>query len=273
LPATLGLDVADARTRVTPRTRAIMPVHFGGEACAMDEILAMARDHELRIVEDAAHAFGSTYQGRRVGTLGDLTCFSFDPVKNITCGDGGAIATDDDTLAERLVLGRNLGIDRDTWTRRETKQPWHYEVSRRGHRYHLNNLNAAIGLAQLDRMESFRDRRLSIVRRYDEAFATLPELRPLERNWEETFQFSYVVRVPGDERAAFMAALAERGVGTGVHYIPNHLQPLFAESRVSLPVTEAVFDEIVTLPLFVEMTDADIKTVVSAVAAFFGSGG
>jgi perosamine synthetase len=254
-PDTLGIDVDDVRARITPRTRALMPVHFGGHACEMDALLALAREHDVRVVEDAAHAFGSRCGERPIGSFGDLTCFSFDPVKNITCIDGGAIATGDDTLAERLRLGRNLGIDRETWKRLRSDRPWHYEVAGRGYRYHLNDLNAAVGLVQLDRMESFRDRRLTIVRRYDEAFAGVDGVRPLVRDWEESFPFSYVVRVPAAERAEFMAALGRRGVGTGVHYIPNHRQPLFAQPGVSLPVTERVFDEIVTLPLFVEMTE------------------
>jgi dTDP-4-amino-4,6-dideoxygalactose transaminase len=269
---TLNMDVQDAMRRVTDRTQVIMPVHYGGLACEMDELLAFGRERKIWIVEDAAHAFGSTYKGRKVGTLGDMTCFSFDPIKNITCGEGGAVATDSDELANRLVPKRILGIDNDTWSRYRNERNWFYEVVTPGYRYHLSNINAAIGLEQLKRFDAFKARKQAIVRRYDEAFKNIPGLALIKHNLVETFPFFYIIRVLNGRRDAMMKYLKQEGIATGVHYIPNHLQPLFADYRVSLPVTEQVFEEILTLPLFYEMTDAEVDSVIEALRRFYQGG-
>ena len=269
LPQTVNMDPADVASRLTDRTRVIMPVHYGGEPCVMDDLLAVAQEHGLWIVEDAAHAFGSSYKGRMVGTLGHVTCFSFDPIKNITCGEGGAVVTDDDELANRIILKRILGIDTDTWSRYRNERSWTYEVVTQGYRYHLSNINAAIGLEQLKRIENFHAKKQAVVARYDQAFSNLGGLALLRRNLDESFPFFYVVRVLDGRRDALMAFLKDAGVGSGVHYVPNHLQPFFSEFRVSLPVTERVCEEILTLPLYYEMTDADVETVIFAVNSFF----
>jgi len=266
---TLNMDVADAARRVTPRTRAIMPVHYGGLACDMDAVMALAREHHLMVVEDAAHAFGSTYKGRAIGTIGDVTCFSFDPIKNITCGEGGAVVTDNDDIARRALPKRILGIDNDTWSRYRNERTWFYEVVTPGYRYHLSNINAAIGLAQLDRMEAFRSFKRDVVRRYDEAFGGIGGIALVQRNLDETFPFFYVVRILNGRRDALMTQLKGNGIGTGVHYIPNHLQPLFAKYSTALPVTERMYEEIISLPLYVGMSGADLDAVIAGVRAFF----
>ena len=264
---TLNMDPADALSRVTPKTRAIMPVHYGGLACDMDALLPPARARGIRVVEDAAHAFGSSYRGRAVGSFGDITCFSFDPVKNITCGEGGAVVTVDSAIAQRIVRGRLLGIDNDTWSRYRNERNWFYEVVSGGHRAHLSNINAAIGLEQLKRMDVFRSRKQAIVAEYDRAFARQPGLALLTHT-AETFPFFYVIRVLGGRRDALMAHLKTRDVGSGVHYIPNHLQPAFSAFRTSLPVTEQIYDEMLTLPLFFEMDDQQVNQVIDAVRTF-----
>jgi perosamine synthetase len=266
-PDTLNINVADALARITPQTRAIMPVHFGGLPCDMDRLLPEARKRGLSVVEDAAHAFGSAYKGRRVGTLGDVTCFSFDPIKNITCGEGGAVVTNDDDIAARVLPKRLLGIDNDTWTRQKHQRNWSYNVATVGFRYHLSNINAAIGLQQFARLDQFRARKQTIVGRYDEAFRNLPGLA-LVRHDPDTFPFFYVVRILNRRRDALIASHKEKGIGTGIHYIPNHLQPLFAGRGPALPVTEKLFAEIVTLPLYFEMTDDDVDRVIAETTAF-----
>lgn len=235
----------------------------------MDSISAFAQTRNIRVVEDAAHAFGSSYRGRKVGTLGDLTCFSFDPIKNITCGEGGAVATNVDSFAETITRKRILGINNDTWSRYRDERNWFYEVVTPGYRYHMPNINAAIGLAQLDKMDVFRARKKAIVERYDSAFKDISGLRLLRRNLEETFPFFYIVRVLNKKRDELAAHLKSLGIGTGVHYIPNHLQPLFAEQRKPLRVTEQIFDEIITLPLYSEMADAEATQVINGVQQFF----
>jgi dTDP-4-amino-4,6-dideoxygalactose transaminase len=265
---TLNMDPADTFARVTARTRAIMPVHYGGLACDMDQLLPAARARGLRVVEDAAHAFGSSDRGRKIGSFGDITCFSFDPIKNITCGEGGAIVTGDAAVVERASRRRLLGIDNDTWSRYRHERNWFYEVVSRGHRHHMSNINAAIGLAQLDRLEAFRVRKQDVVNRYDEAFRGHRGLALLKRHRTDTFPFFYVIRVLDGRRDAMTAHLKARQIGSGVHYIPNHLQPAFSAFRTPLAVTEQVYEEILTLPLFYEMDDAQVGLVIDAVRAF-----
>ncbi len=265
---TLNMDMDDVSRRITRRTKAVMPVHFGGSVCQMEQLLTMASDRKIRIVEDAAHAFGSTYKGRMAGTMGDLNCFSFDPIKNITCGEGGAVVTDDDELANRVRPGRILGIGEDTWSRLGKKQPWYYEVTTQGYRYHLSDINAAIGTEQLKRFSKFKQQKQAIVKSYDESFGEISGLRLIRHKVEEMFPFFYVIRVLNGRRDVLMSHLRERGIGTSVHYIPNHLQPLCAGFRVPLPVTERLYDEILTLPLYFEMSDADVGEVIDGVLSF-----
>lgn len=266
-PQTLHLDLADAAARITGRTRAIMPVHYCGNACDMDRLLDLGKTHGLAIVEDAAHAFGSSWRGRKLGSFGEITCFSFDPIKNITCGEGGAICTADEGLAELMRRKRVLGISRDGWNRRLSTRG-DYEVSTLGYRYHMSNINAAIGLAQMDRFDEFLRRKREIVRVYNEKLSGVPGIELLAWDLEEAFPFAYMIRVPDGRRESLMDALKERGIASGVHYPPNHLQPLFCGQ--SLPVTERLGQEILSLPLHCDLSDADVAQVVTAIAEFFG---
>ncbi|MEE9212138.1 MAG: DegT/DnrJ/EryC1/StrS aminotransferase family protein [Phycisphaeraceae bacterium] len=268
-PSTLNIEVEDALRRITERTRAIMPVHFGGLACDMDALLPAAHEQGIAIVEDAAHAFGSTYRGRPIGTLGDLTCFSFHAIKNITCGEGGAVATNHDHQAKTIAQRRYLGIDQDTWRREGQLKKWQYRVVSHGFRYHMSDINAAIGLAQLDRLEDFAAHRRRIVRRYDDAFGGVEGITLLRRDLHETIPHMYVIRVNAEQRDVLVEHLAEQGVGAGVHYAPIHLQPVFDAYRVCLPVTEQLYGQIITLPLYVEMTDEQIGRVIASVSSFF----
>lgn len=269
---TLNMDVSDALRRVSPQTKAIMPVHYGGVACEMDTLIQFALGHNIRIVEDAAHAFGSSYKGRKIGALGDLTCFSFDPIKNITCGEGGAVTTDNEELYQRMIPKRILGISNDTWNRYRGERNWFYEVVTPGYRYHLPNINAAIGLEQLKRMDVFRARKQAIVTQYDSAFKSAPGIALIKHDLNETFPFFYIIRVLNGKRDALMRYLKDKGIGTGVHYIPNHIQPLFSDYRTSLPVTERLYEEILTIPLYYEMTDNDVSAVIKTVNDFFNPG-
>ncbi|MBN1362685.1 MAG: DegT/DnrJ/EryC1/StrS family aminotransferase [Sedimentisphaerales bacterium] len=268
--STFNLDVEDAARRITPRAKVVLPVHYGGTACRMDEIGRLAARENLRVVEDAAHAFGSSYQGRKIGTLSDITCFSFDPIKNITCGEGGAVVTNDPELARRAVSQRMLGISKDAWSRQDASSSWSYDVVGAGYRYHLSNINAAIGTEQLKRFDVFKQRKQEIAQRYDDAFADVEGLTLRRWHPQETCPFFYVVRVLGGHRDDLMVHLKDRGIVTGVHYIPNHLHSAFAEFRVALPVAERLGAEILTLPLFYEMTDHEVAVVISAVREFFG---
>lgn len=266
---TLNIDIKDVKAKITPKTKVIMPVHYGGLSCAMDELLGIAQDYSIRIVEDAAHAFGSTYKGRRIGGFGDITCFSFDPIKNLTCGEGGAVVVNDDNLAQEILRKRILGIDKDTWHRYKNERSWFYEVITTGFRYHMSNINAAIGLIQFKRLDKVLEKKRQIVRRYDEAFKQISDIEPLYRNYEETAPFNYIIKIKDNRRDKLMAYLTKNGIGAGIHYIPNHLQPLFKDFKSNLPVTEKIWQEIISLPLYFDMSEEDILAVINQVKAFF----
>jgi perosamine synthetase len=267
-PRTLNVDVEDVKKRITPRTRAIMPVHFCGNSCDMNALLDMGRRHSLTIVEDAAHAFGSSYQGRKLGSFGDMTCFSFDPIKNITCGEGGAIALDDDKIADFIRRKRLLGMDSNSWNRHNNSQGWHYQVTTQGYRYHMSNINAAIGLAQIEKFDMFIQKKRNTVQRYNDAFRRIKEIETMEFNQEESCPFAYMGRVVDGRRDQLMSYLKDRGIGCGIHYIPNHLHPYF-QTGISLPVTEKLSQEIITLPLYYDLQEQDISHVITSVQSFF----
>ena len=266
---TLLLDIGDLERCLTPRTKAVMPVHFCGSPCDLDRLMALARERNFLVIEDAAHAFGSEYRGRRIGTHGHATCFSFDPIKNITTGEGGAVALCDDAVAEEIRRRRILGIDKDTWHRYKDTRTYFYEVISPGFRYHMPNFCAAIGLEQLKKLPGFIARRRAIARRYDAAFAGLKSVRPLKIDYNTVVPHIYIVRLPAERRDEFMGFLKARGVGTGLHYIANHIQPYFRKyARRDLPRAQQLWQEIVTLPLHCSLSDADVETVVNAVLDF-----
>lgn len=271
-PDTLNMDIKDVKKRITPKTKAIMPVHYCGQACDMDALMEMGKNHNIVIIEDAAHAFGSSCNGRKIGSFGDVTCFSFDPIKNLTCGEGGAVVLSDDEIAEEIRRKRILGIDKDTWHRYKNERSWFYEVTTQGYRYHMSNINAAIGIAQLKKFETFIQRKKEIVQKYNDAFMNIDGLKILTWNLKDTAPFTYIVRVLKGAREDLIEFLKGKGVGTGIHYIPNHLQPFFKPFTTSLPVTKQIGEEILTLPLYYDMTDEQVGTVIEAVSDFFTHG-
>lgn len=266
---TLNMDVDDMERRITSRTRVVMPVHYCGLPCDMDEILKIARKKNIKVVEDAAHAFGSFYKGRRIGSFGDITCFSFDPIKNITCGEGGAITTSNDELAAVIYKKRMLGIDKDTWSRYKHKRDWFYEVTTLGFRYHMSNINAAIGIKQLEKVEDFISRKRELVKAYDKMLRDVKGVELLKKDYIGVAPFNYMIKVKG-RRDELMKFLKRKNIDSGVHYIPNHLQPFFKNSRNRLPVTERLWKEIITLPLYYEMSDGEQALVIDSVREFFG---
>lgn len=268
-PDTLNIDLVDVRKKITSKTKAIMPVHYCGNSCDMDSLFDIGRKHNIFIIEDAAHAFGSSYKGRRIGSFGDATCFSFDPIKNITCGEGGVVALSDDAIAEEIRRKRILGIDKDTWHRYKNERSWFYEVTTQGYRYHMSNINAAIGLAQLRKLDMFIEKKKNIVKTYNESFRDMKGINILKLNQNETAPFTYIIKVLDGRRDEMMDFLKAKGVGTGVHYIPNHIQPYFSHYARPMPVTEKIWKEILTLPLYFDMTENDVSLVIQSVIAFF----
>ena len=265
---TLNVDIEDIKAKITKKTKVVMPVHYGGQACDMDGLLKICRDNNIRLVEDAAHAFGSFYKGKRIGSFGDVACFSFDPIKNITCGEGGAVVTNDEKLAQIIIKKRILGIDKDTWHRYRNERSWFYEVVTSGFRYHMSNINAAIGLVQLKKIEGFIEKKRAICRRYDNAFRDINEIRLIERRYDDIAPFNYVIKVKAG-RDNLLGYLKDNGIDAGINYIPNHLQPAFKDSYGPLPITEEVYKQIISLPLYFDMQDSDIVKVIEAVINYF----
>lgn len=266
---TMNISVQDIRKKLSSKTRAIMPVHYRGQPCDMDEIMAIARENNCMVVEDAAHAFGSRYKGRSIGSFGDLTCFSFDPIKNITCGEGGAVIAKDPKIIGLMQQKRILGIDKDTWSRYRNERSWFYDVVTQGYRYHMSNIYAAIGLEQLKKIDSFVSKKNAIAKRYDEAFRAIAGLKLLHTDYESTAMFTYIIRVE-NKRNELMDYLKDKGIGSGIHYIPSHKFSYLQKYSTKLPVTDMIYDQILTLPLYYDMTDGDVQKVVGAVESFFG---
>jgi len=270
------LRVADA---ITDRTRAIMPVHYAGLACDMDSIIATASAHNVRIVEDAAHAFPTLYKGNLVGTLkSDCTVFSFYATKTIATGEGGMVVTRDEKIDRRIRVMRLHGIDRDAFDRyTSTKPSWYYEVVAPGFKYNLTDIAAAIGLQQLRRASAFLDRRTVLARRYSEAFKNLPVELPPSADGNSTHSWHlYVLRLRDDagiNRDEALEKLFRLGIGCSVHYIPLHLQPYWREKyhlkKEMFPNSQRLFERGFSLPLYTRMSDTDQERVVDAVKSLF----
>lgn len=276
---TFCLSPPAVERELAPDTRLLIPVHFAGRACDMPALAALARPRGLRIIEDAAHAIGSEYpDGGRVGDgrHSDLTIFSFHPVKTVTTGEGGAVATNDPELYERLKLLRSHGITKDPARLSRNPGPWYYEMQKLGFNYRLTDLQAALGLSQLKRLDIFRRRRLEIVRAYNQAFRELPWLKiPCERDEDRYCYHLYAARLDwtalGKSRAEAMAELRARKILTQVHYIPVHVQPFYRQTYGTqegrFPVAEAFYEQELSLPLYPAMSDDDVARVVAAVRA------
>ncbi|MCL4458576.1 MAG: DegT/DnrJ/EryC1/StrS family aminotransferase [Chloroflexi bacterium] len=266
---TLCVSPADIERKITAKTRAIMVVHYGGHPCDMDPIMEIARARGITVIEDAAHACGSEYKGRKAGTLGNLGCFSFHAVKNLTTGEGGMITTNSEEEAKRLLKLRWMGITKDTWKRSETgeRYSWYYEVEEVGFKNHMSDIAAAIGIIQLRKLAQSNARRRQIVKQYSEAFADLDWLQtPVEKEWAKSACHNYVVKV--EKRDRFMAHLQEAGIASSVHYIPNHHYAMYKQYSADVPLTERVWTKLVTLPLYPDLTASDSDRIITAVRSF-----
>ena len=279
-PATMCIDVDAIAAAITPRTRALMPVHYAGLAADMPRLLALANRHGLKVVEDAAHALPTTCGGELIGTLrSDVTVFSFYANKTITTGEGGMVVTRDAALARRMKVMRLHGMSRDAFDRFTAKVPsWYYEIVAPGFKYNLTDIAAAIGLHQLKRARAFQRRREEIAAQFDEGLAGLPVIAPPRPKAGDVHAWHlYVLRLADGApigRDALIEALFAAGIGCSVHYIPLHLQPYwrdrYALSPESFPHSQRAFETMLSLPLYTRMTDADVRRVIDAVRAAVG---
>ncbi|HEV7915244.1 MAG TPA: DegT/DnrJ/EryC1/StrS family aminotransferase [Albitalea sp.] len=274
-PATLCIDIAAVAAAITPRTKAVLPVHYAGLSADMPRLLALAKTHGLKIVEDAAHALPTTCGGELIGTLqSDITVFSFYANKTITTGEGGMVVTRDPALAQRMKVMRLHGMSRDAFDRFTAKVPsWYYEIVAPGFKYNLTDIAAALGIHQLKRARAFQRRREEIAALYDAGLAGLPVITPPRPPGGDLHAWHlYVLRL-ADGAAIARDALIERlyaeGIGCSVHYIPLHLQPYWRDryglSPAAFPHSQKAFETMLSLPLYTRMSDADVRRVVDAV--------
>jgi dTDP-4-amino-4,6-dideoxygalactose transaminase len=266
----LGLDPDSVRSLIGERTKAVMAVHYAGIPCRIDEIHELAREHGLRVIEDAAHAFGSRSHDRLLGTFGDLVCFSFGPVKIITSLEGGALVTSDPEDVQRVRELRLLGVDTDRALRTNNRM-WDYDVVRQGWRYHMSSMQASVGLAQLALIDTFIENRQTYSRFYSERFADIPEVVTPATDFSDLALFIYFIRVPDpDTRSELVAHMAARGILTGVHFQGAHEFSFYrGRPRADLTVTERIAGQQVTLPLHSFMDEETLERVVDSVVSFF----
>jgi perosamine synthetase len=273
-PETLLIDPADVARKVTARTRAVIAVDYAGQPCDYDRLRDAINGRGIAVVADACHSLGASYKTYSVGTLADMTVFSLHPVKALTTGEGGVIATNNPEIARKIRRFRNHGVTSDHFER-ERQQSWRYEMTELGYNYRLSDLQCALGLSQLRRVGDFVARRRAVARRYDEAFSTRIEFEPLRvgSNVEHAYHL-YVIRLQPEflsvDRDQIFRALRAEGIGVNVHYVPVYLHPFyqarFGGNPGCCPVAAASYDRILSLPLFPSMQNSDVADVITAVA-------
>ena len=273
-PGTLTIDPRKIEAKITPRTRAIIPVHFAGHPCDMTPIQELADRHKLVIIEDAAHALESRYKRQKIGSLGNATAFSFYANKNITTGEGGMLVTNDDALAETLRIMRLQGISRDAWKRYGKSGFSHWEQTLVGHKCNMSDLNASIGLHQIKKVERFMTLRKKYVSMYDRAFADVAELEtPVVRDYATHAHHIYVVSLRLEcltiDRDGFLDAIQSAGIGVALHYVALHLQPYYVKNfntkPQDFPIASNYSERVISLPLYPKMSSADVERVIGTV--------
>lgn len=273
-PVTCNIDPFQLEKHITPRTRAIMVVHIAGLPAEMDAILAIARAYGLSVIEDAAHAFPAKYRGHMIGSIGDLTAFSFYANKTLSTGEGGMLTTANSAYAERASIMTLHGISRDAWKRYGSEGSWYYEVLQAGYKYNMTDLAAALGLHQLARSEWLLERRRVIAQRYTEAFSQWPEVEtPPDPVHVEHAWHLYILRLQLERltitRDAFISALKQANIGTSVHFIPLHLHPFYRDTYQlatdDFPAALQAYESAISLPIYPGMIDEDVEDVIAAV--------
>lgn len=271
---TMNIDVSKIEDKITSKTRAIITVDFAGQTVDYDEIRKICRKHKLHLIEDAAHTLPSAYKGRKVGTLADITCFSFYATKTLNTGEGGMITTDNEQWALRMKTMRLHGMNKDSWKRYSKQGSWFYEVVGAGFKYNTTDINAALGLAQLDRLEWMGGKRAQIAAEYSKQFAGCPELMtPVVRPYNQSSWHLYVLKLDLErldiDRAAFISELTAAGIGISVHFIPVYRHPFYRDkfklNPKRWPQSEWVFERILSLPIYPGLTKSQVKFIASTV--------
>jgi dTDP-4-amino-4,6-dideoxygalactose transaminase len=271
---TYNLSPEEVVDNVSANTKAIIPVHYGGQPCEMDELAKIAAEYDLAIIEDAAHAFGASYKNRMIGTVGDSTCFSFYATKNITTADGGMVTTNSDTIAAKVRILSLHGISKDAWKRYSDEGTWHYEILLPGYKYNMTDIQAAIGIHQLRKAPEMQKRREEIATKYTKAFENIPEIttpctkKNVKHAWH-LYPLLINANLLSISRNGFIEALKSENIGTSVHFIPLHLHPYYKDTygykRGDFPIAESVFDREISLPIYPRMTEDDVDDVIASV--------
>ncbi|MBC7228952.1 MAG: DegT/DnrJ/EryC1/StrS aminotransferase family protein [Actinobacteria bacterium] len=271
---TMNIDLEDIRRKITPRTKAIVPVHFAGRPCDMDAIMAIAQEYRLKVVEDCAHAIETEYHGKKAGTFGDLGCFSFYVTKNIITGEGGMVITENEEYANRIKILALHGMTKDAWKRFSDEGYKHYQYVYCGYKYNMTDIQASLGIHQLPRVERYRERRREIWKRYNEAFRDLPVFTPApeEENTRHAYHL-YTLLLDIDRmnitRDRFLDEMTRRNIGVGVHYVALHLHPFFQEEfgyrEGDFPNAEWISERTLSIPLSAKLQEQDIIDVIAAV--------
>lgn len=268
-PKTYNIDPEDIRRKITDKTKAIIAVHLAGQPCDMDEIHKIAKEHDLLVIEDGAHALGSAYKGKKVGTLSDMTTFSFHPVKPITTGEGGMIVTDNEQFYQKMMLFRSHGITREENLMTRNDGPWFYQQLDLGYNYRITDIQCALGCSQMKKLDRFLARRKQIVARYNEAFADCENIiTPYQLPETESGWHLYIVQVKNCDRRKVFEALREQGIAVNVHYIPVYMHPYYQEhgyKDVHCKNAEEIYSHIITLPLYPALTEEQQKFVIEKI--------
>jgi len=267
---THNIDVSKIENLITEKTKAIIPVHFAGQPCDMDEILNIAKKYNLFVIEDAAHALPSRYKGKMIGTIGDITCFSFYATKTLTTGEGGMATTFNENYAKNMKINRLHGISRDAWDRYTLKGSWYYEVVDNGLKYNTTDINSALGLAQLKKVDWMRKRREEIANMYTSAFKGTKVIPPTIKSNRETSWHLYVIKV--NNRDELHDKLKEEGIGTSVHFIPVHKHPYYKNTfkykDSDYPVANHVFEKSLSLPIYPDLTKEEVEYIIDKVLKY-----
>ena len=273
-PETYNIDPARVEAAITPRTKAVVAVDYTGQSVALDPLRKICKEHNLVLIEDGAHVIGTKYEGKPNGSISDMTTFSFHPVKTVTGGEGGAVLTNDEKLYQKLLLHRAHGITRNPeLMAHEPDGPWYYEMVDMGYNYRMTDMQAALIISQLDKLEMFSKRRKEIVARYNEAFAKLPQISVQKEIPEsDTTRHLYILRIVPEKlkinRRQFFDALAAENICCNVHYIPTYYFPYYEKlgyQRGICPNAEKLYEEIISLPLYYAMSDEDVESVIRGV--------
>lgn len=259
---TLTIDLEDAERKITSKTKAIMPVHYASNPAHIEKLYEFSKKYNLRVIEDAAHAFGCNYKGKKIGSFGDIICFSFDGIKNITSGEGGAIVTSDVEVLSIVKDARLLSIEKDSEKRYSGQRSWDFDVKRQGFRYHMSNIFAAIGRVQLRRLDNeFAPKRIELMKMYQQLLGKNSKIK-FQHQESDSYIIPHIlcVRILENHRDGLKEELLKQSIPTGIHYKPNHLLSYY-KTTYRLPVTETIYNEILTLPLHPEIEISDVELI------------